>query len=154
MTTTSPAPPIPTTTFAEAMNTPPPMDAGASTGAFTIRLSLNGVTQGYLGVNDGGWAILVDANDALSLEWYPYNGVNYIRQAGSTSSYMSVGQALGRNGYVGFYSWWTAGNAGWTLEGTHLVSAVNQQSMSIYSTDNGYIYCWNDYTVLDVTLES
>jgi hypothetical protein len=125
MTTTSP-PPTPETTLAEAIDAPPPMDAEAATGAFTIRLSLNGVTQGYLGVNDGGWAVLVDANDALRLGWYPYNAVTYIRQAGSTSSYMSVGTVGANKGYVGFYGWGTAGNAGWTLEGTHLVSAVNQ----------------------------
>ena len=154
MTAASAPPPVPTLGFAEAMNVPPPMDAGASTGTFTIMLSLNGVTQGYLGANGSNWAVLVDESDALSLEWYPYNGVNYIRQAGDTSEYMSVGTVLTHNGYVGFYSWWGAGNAGWSLTNNHLISAVNGQAMSIYSTDNGYIYCWNDYTVLDVTLES
>jgi len=136
--------------FADAMNASPPKDEAAATRAFKIKLSLNGVTQGYLGENDGEWAVLADANGALSLEWYPYNKVNYIRRVG-TSRYMSVGTVGVNNGYVGFYGWSGAGQ--WTLEGTRLVGP-NGQAMSIYSTDNAYIYCWNEYTVLDVTLES
>jgi hypothetical protein len=136
--------------FADAMSAAPPVDEAAATGTFKIKLSLNGVVQGYLGQNGGEWAVLADANGALSLEWYPYNSVNYIRRVG-TSRYMSVGSVGVNNGYVGFYAW--SGAGGWTLQGTRL-KGLNGQAMSIYSKDNAYIYCWDEYTVLDVTLES
>jgi hypothetical protein len=148
-----PAKNVPKTTFAEAMSIAPvgpSQGKGVATavGTFKLELLLNGVTLGFLGQDSNGWAVLVkDQSQALSLEWYPYNSVNYIRIAGS-SNYMSVGTTAGHNGYVGFYGWW--GAAGWTVNGGNLISSVNGQKMSIYSPDNGYIYCWNDYTVLTV----
>ncbi len=128
-----PAKNVPKTTFAEAMSIAPGgpslgKNVTASVGTFKIQLLLNGVTQGYLGQNDNGWAVLVkDESQALSLEWYPYNNVNYIRISGS-SSYMSVGTSAAHNGYVGFYGW--LGAAGWTFTGGNLISSVNGQKMS------------------------
>lgn len=42
------------------------------------------------------------------------------------------------------------GARGWTRNGTRLISDYNHQAMSLYSKDNGYIYAWDEYTVLDV----
>ncbi len=39
------------------------------------------------------------------------------------------------------------------MQGTNLVSAYNGQRLSLYSKDDGYLYAWNAYTVLDVKLE-
>lgn len=149
-----PAKNIPTNTFAEAMSVGPDRalrgSSGASTGTFKVKLMLNGVFVGYLGQNSTGWAVLAtNEGDAVSLEWYPYDGVEYIRIAGS-SAYMSVGTTPANNAYVGFYGW--SGASGWTLSGRRLTSAVNEQKMSIYSTDNAYIFCWDEYSVLDVEI--
>ncbi|MGD0453045.1 MAG: hypothetical protein ABSB69_05570 [Solirubrobacteraceae bacterium] len=151
MTTDDPVQNVPSGAFAESPSAASP-DA---TSTFIIALYNNGILQGYLGIDDGGWAVLVsDLSSAARLIWYPYNSVNYIQVTSGNwqNYYMSVGTAPTRNGYVGFYGWW--GAAGWSFDGTHLKSAVNQQHMSIYSIDNAYIYAWDAYTVLDVKLQS
>jgi hypothetical protein len=56
------------------------------------------------------------------------------------------------NAYVGFYGW--LGARGFTRQGAHLVSDYNHQKLSLYSKDNGYLYCWDPYTVLDVRFDS
>lgn len=83
----------------------------------------------------------------MNLELYPYDQVNYYRIK-DTSRYMSVS----RNGYVGFYNW--SGATGWTLNGNNLVSDYSGQKLSLYSTDNQYIYAWDKYNVLTVKLNS
>lgn len=119
--------------------------AVASPDAFKVALyGSDGVQLGWLGENGSEWAILVsDPNKALTLESYPYGGVMYYRIRG-TSRYMSVSN----NAYVGFYNW--IGARGWTRNGTRLISDYNHQAMSLYSKDNGYIYAWDEYSVLDV----
>lgn len=103
--------------------------------------------MGWLGEDSGQWAILVtDPNQALPLESYPYNGTNYYRIKG-TDRYMSVSDTA----YIGFYSW--LGATGFKLQGTHLVSDYNGQSLSFFSLENGYLYAWNAYNVLNVKLE-
>ena len=144
MTMTDPAALKPTATFADAKEAEPQAAAG---NAFKMVLSSNGVQLGYLGKNGSGWAILVsDPASAVTLEAYPYNGINYYRIKGS-SSYMSVSN----NAYVGFYSW--SGATGFTRSGSQLISDFNKQPMSLYSVDNAYIYCWKEYTILDVTFQ-
>ena len=115
--------------------------------SYKFALSSQGVQLGWLGQNSSSWAVLVtDPNKALILELYPYNGVNYYRIKGS-GSYMSVSASA----YIGFYNW--LGATGFTMQGTNLVSAYNGQKLSLYSKDDGYLYAWNAYTVLDVKLE-
>jgi hypothetical protein len=135
----------PTTTFDVAINAEP---LGATaTNQFKISLSSNGVRLGWLGQNGDGWAILVtDLAQALTLELYPYNNINYYRIKG-TDRYMSVSDRA----YIGFYNW--VGARGWTKNGTHLESNYNGQNLSFYSTDDGYLYAWNKYTILDVNFE-
>ena len=132
----------PTTSFSEAKNAEPMV---ADVNSFKVALFNQGGTQlGWLGEDSGEWAILVtDPSQALTLESYPYNNVQYYRIKG-TSRYMSVSA----NAYIGFYNW--AGATGWTMQGTNLVSDYNGKKLSLFSTDNGYLYAWNAYTVLEV----
>jgi hypothetical protein len=144
MSSIDPAASTPNTTFAEAIAATPTADA--TPGNFKIGLSSSGVQIGWLGRNDGGWAILVsDESEATTLELYPYNNVTYYRILG-TKEYMSVSN----NAYVGFYNW--SGARGWTRDGSKLVSDLNGQKLSLYSKDNGYLYAWDKYTVLDITV--
>jgi hypothetical protein len=137
----------PTTTFAAAMEANAPAATG-QINAFRIALSSGGVQLGWMGQNDSGWAILVsDVSKALTLELYPYVNVNYYRIK-DTDRYMSVSNQA----YVGFYGW--SGARGWTMSGSHLVSQYNNQPLSYYSKENAYLYCWDKYTVLDVTLQN
>ena len=135
----------PTTSFSEAKNAEPMV---ADVNSFKVALFNQGGTQlGWLGEDSGEWAILVtDPSQALTLESYPYNNVQYYRIKG-TSRYMSVSA----NAYIGFYNW--AGATGWTMQGTNLVSDYNGKKLSLFSTDNGYLYAWNAYTVLEVKFE-
>ena len=136
----------PVGSFAEFVNAEP--IAAAAVDTFKVALSSNGVQLGWLGKTDGDWAILVtDSNQALTLELYPYDSVNYYRIKG-TSRYLSVSNQA----YIGFYNW--NGARGWTLQNQHLISDDNNQKLSLYSKDNGYLYAWDKYTVLEVTFDS
>lgn len=144
-TLTGPASLKPTNTFAQAKETEP--QVAANLNSFKIALSSNGVQLGFLGKDGSGWAVLVtDPGSAVTLEQYPYNGVTYYRIKGS-SSYMSVSDTA----YVGFYNW--TGARGFTKSGSQLISDYNKQPMSLYSVDNAYIYCWKEYTILDVAFQ-
>lgn len=143
---TDPAKSTPNTTFAAAIEVNPPAVAGVN--AFRVALAKATVHLGWIGKNDLGWAILVsDVAKALTLELYPYGGVNYYRIKG-TDRYMS----LSNQSYVGFYGW--VGARGWTKDGSHLISQYNSQALSYFSPENAYLYCWDQYTVLDVTFQN
>jgi hypothetical protein len=138
----------PTGTFAEA--------AVAST--FNIAFSIQGVPQGYLGNNGKGWAVLVsDISQATKFQFEPHGSETYIQNMDEANSYLSVGTIGVNKGYVGFYGWLGMGNASWSLEGAPphqtLVSAINGDAMSLYSKENAYIYCWPEYTTLNVELK-
>ncbi|GET35310.1 hypothetical protein [Microseira wollei] len=131
-------------TFDEAMNIEPTATAVAAAGQFyRVSLSQNGTHLGWLGQDSKQWAKLVSQAEALTLEWYPYNGVNYYRIRG-TNRYMSVSDRA----YVGFYSW--SGATGFTVVGSHLRSDYNHQEMSYDKKEKGYLTCWNTYARLDV----
>ena len=143
MTMKNPAEMKPTAGFVAGSAEPILVDARS----YKFALSSQGVQLGWLGQNSSSWAVLVtDPNKALILELYPYNGVSYYRIKGS-GSYMSVSASA----YIGFYNW--LGATGFTMQGTNLVSAYNGQRLCLYSKDDGYLYAWNAYTVLDVKLE-
>ena len=126
-----------------ATATEAPQQANAAT--FGIKLSNNGLPLGFLGRNSSDWAVLSDS--PLLLEQYLYGGKTYFKIPGE-SKYMSISN----NAYIGFYGW--AGATVFRQEGEHLVSDNNGQKLSMYSTDNGYLYCWDKYTVLEVQLTS
>ena len=135
----------PTGSFSEFVNAEPL--AVSAVNKFTVALSSNGVQLGWLGKNDSDWVILVsDASQAVVLELYPYNNVNYYRIK-DTSRYLSISNQA----YIGFYNW--NGARGWTVDGTHFISDDNGQKLSLYSKDNGYLYAWDKYTVLDVKFD-
>jgi hypothetical protein len=139
----------PTGTFAaEDMNkAPETFQRAASAGQYKLGLAGSQGQLGWMGQNSSGWAILVpDEANAVTLELYPYQGVNYYRILGQ-SSYLSVSN----NAYVGFYAW--SGASGWTKNGSKLKSGYNGQNLSLYSKDNGYLYAWDAYTQLDVTFK-
>ncbi len=135
------------TSFSEAFRTEKPESVEAAVNSFRLALSSGGIQMGWLGEDSGQWAILVtDPNQALTLESYPYNGTNYYRIKG-TDRYMSVSDAA----YIGFYNW--LGATGFQLQGAHLVSDYNGQSLSFFSKEDGYLYAWDAYNVLDVKFE-
>jgi hypothetical protein len=139
----------PTVTFAEAMLAAP--EVTGTVGQFKIKLSANGVQLGWLGQDKKGWAVLTtDGQQALTLEQYPYDGKTYYRIKG-TSNYMAQGTVGANKAYIGFYGWLQASS--FTRSGVHLISDINGQKLSIYSTDNAYIYAWDPYTVLDVAFD-
>lgn len=113
----------------------------AKSATFTIKLSNNGLPLGWLGRNSSDWAVLSDS--PLMLEQYIDDGKTYFKIPGE-SKYMSVSN----NAYIGFYGW--SGASVFHQEGEYLVSDYNGQKLSMYSTDNGYLYCWDKYTVLEV----
>lgn len=116
---------------------------------FVVQLSLNGSPLGYMGVNDSGWCIQVnDQAAAVQFQTYVHGGVTYYKVASGTyaGKYLSVS----KNAYVGLYSW--SGATGWSLTNQHLISSYNNQPLSIYSTDNQYLYAWEAYQVLTVQL--
>ncbi|GIJ45306.1 hypothetical protein Val02_21920 [Virgisporangium aliadipatigenens] len=111
--------------------------------AFGIKLSDNGLAVGWLGRNSSDWAVLADSPQPL--EPYIYDGKTYFKIPGE-AKYMSISN----NAYVGFYKW--AGATVFHQEGEYLVSDHNGQKLSMYSTDNAYLYCWDKYTVLEAQL--
>ena len=144
---TNPVDLAPNTTFEDAMRAEP-RTTGRTTGdTFQLALSRDGIQMGWLGKNGSDWAVLApDRKEAMAIELYPYNGVNYYRIKG-TSRYLSVSG----NAYVGFYNW--SGATGWTRNGNNIVSNYNGQKLSLYSKENGYLYAWDAYSVLDVKFE-
>ena len=139
----------PTATFAESMSAEPA--ATSVVDQFKMQLSTNGVPLGWLGQTGTGWAVLVsDPKHALTIEQYPHDGKMYYRIKGS-HKYMSVGTTPANKAYVGFYLWASASS--FTRRGRQLVSDLNGQSLSIYSTDNAYLFAWNAYTILDVDFQ-
>jgi hypothetical protein len=131
-------------TFAEAMNIElTETDAQAKGNLYKFFLYQNGKHVGYLGQDANGWAKIVPQEYALTLEWYPYNGVNYYRIYGS-DRYLSVSDRA----YVGFYGWW--GATGFTFDGANLRSDYNHQYLSYDSKENNYLTCWNSYTRIEV----
>jgi len=136
-----------------AAQTAPPESPRASSGVKSqtiparFRLSLqapNGADVGELGVNSSGWCIIVPRGQGTILSMYLYGNNWYIRKADDSSSYLSVSN----NAYAGFYGW--LGASAMTLT-DKLRCAHNNQNLSFYSTDNGYLYFWDQYTVLTVS---
>lgn len=126
--------------FADAINAAPAI--AVTTSFKAALLGPDGTQLGFMGEDGAGWAVLVaEASKAVTLESYPYNGVTYYRNVAS-GKYLSVSNQA----YVGFYGW--AGATGWVLSGKKLISQFNQQTLSLYSKDNGYLYAWDKYTVL------
>jgi hypothetical protein len=136
---------------AQAVMTTHPEEA-TSTGTFCIQLfNPDSPTPdkpiGYLGRNSSNWAVLATDGDKLKLEAYVYGNKTYYKVPGE-SKYMSVS-----NGdYIGFYSW--SGASTFHQDGEYLVSDYNGQKLSFYSPENGYLYCYDDYTQLKIKFVS
>jgi hypothetical protein len=145
-----PAETKPSAAFADTMSAQPAPTAAVD--QFKIQLSTSsGVKLGWLGQNNNGWATLVtDVKQALTIEQYPFDGKMYYRIKDS-NKYMSVGTTPANKAYVGFYLWASASS--FTRRGRNLVSDLNGQALSIYSTDNAYIFAWDAYTILDVDFQ-
>jgi hypothetical protein len=123
-------------------------DEATSTGTFAFQLfNPNSPTPdkpiGWLGRNASNWAVLAGDTDRLDLEAHVYGDKTYYKIP-DESRYMSVGN----NDYVGFYGW--SGASTFHQDGDYLVSDYNEQRLSFFSPENGYLYCFNDYTQLKV----
>jgi hypothetical protein len=133
---------------AHAVITTHPEEA-TSTGTFAIQLfnpksPMPDKAIGWVGRNGSGWAILAADTDKLRLEAYVHGDKTYYKIP-QESRYMSVSP----NGYIGFYSW--SGASTFHRDGDFLVSDYNDQRLSLYSPENGYLYCHDGYTQLKVT---
>jgi len=130
--------------FQPATDAPPVTRLTPAVGnRFTMQLSLNGVVQGYMGINSSSYAVL-NTSSGVALELYPYNGKTYIKIPGQ-NLYLSVSA----NAYVGFYGWNNA--SAFVLVNGVLQSEYNGQCLSMYSPENAYLYCWDKYSILGVT---
>jgi hypothetical protein len=119
-----------------------------NTGTFAIQLfNPNSPTPdapiGWLGRDSSNWAVLANDGEKLTLEAYVYGDKTYYKIP-SEARYMSVS----RNAYIGFYNW--SGGSTFHQEGDYLVSDYNGQKLSFYSPENGYLYCYDDYTKLRI----
>ena len=126
---------------AHAVMTAPPEEA-TKTGTFAIQLfNPNSPTPdkpiGWVGRNSSNWAVLTTDTDKLNLEAYVYSNKTYYKIP-NESRYMSVSN----NDYVGFYGW--SGASTFHQDGDYLVSEYNEQRLSFYSPENGYLYCHED----------
>lgn len=123
----------------------------AQAGSFVIELFNNGTQVGYVGVNDDGYCVIVTSkSSALTFTAYVKdNTVYYQTQYQGSTKYLSVSDHIGARDYVGLFSW--HGATGWKQANNHLISDYNNQALSMYSTDDGYLYAWDAYDVLDVT---
>src|SRR4051794_9411886 len=88
---------------------------------FKYKLSLNGAPIGWIGRGGsfgGMWAEVVpNESDAVTLEWYTYYGVDYLRIPG----YGYMTWSGGRAGHPVAFNTWSYAN-GWKEEGGHLVA--------------------------------
>ena len=122
----------------------------AEGGAFRYRLSLNGVQIGWLGKggSQGMWAEVVkNESDAISLEWYTYSGVNYLRIAGTSSGWWMTWSG-GLSGHPVAFNTWPYAN-GWKESGGQLIAADSGATVGQYSSDLAWLYANKDYTPLE-----
>lgn len=123
-----------------------PVTAGAGGQSSRVELFVKGASIGWLGEDSGQWAVVTGRDAAVSLEAYVHtDGVLYYRNAADTSRYLSVSDGYN---YVGFYNW--VGARGWTKNGDVLTSLHTNAQLSLYSTDNGYLYANSGYTPVTV----
>jgi hypothetical protein len=119
-------------------------------GTFKLKLSLKGVTIGWLGRggSEGIWVKVVpNEADAVPLEWYAYNKVNYLMEYGF--GYMTWSGLSGHP--VAINSWSYA--CGFTLEGERLFPTGHpDMPLSLYDSNKGWLYANGSYSILGVTL--
>jgi len=130
-------------------NTGPAPQGLKAVGTFKYRLSLNGAPIGWLG--KGGsqsmWAEVVpNEKDAVNLQWYAYNGVNYLMIEGF--GYMTWSGGL--SGAPVAFNTWAYAN-GWKEEGGRLIAIDSGAPLSEYRTDVPWLYANKDYSVVGVT---
>ena len=139
------APDAPTGSFGDHLAQAP---AAALTGgqSHKVELFVKGASIGWLGENSDQWAVVTSQDAAVALVAYVHtDGVLYYRNAADDSRYLSVSDGYN---YVGFYNW--VGARGWTLNGGVLTSLYTNAQLSLYSTDNGYLYANSGYTPVTV----
>jgi len=129
------APESPTGSFAEHLEQSTESAAVSGGPSQKAELFVNGASIGWLGETDGEWCVVAGRDSALALEAYVYSSVLYYRKASATSRYLSVSDGYN---YVGFYNWY--GARGWTYKDGVLTSLYTNASLSIWSSDNAYVY--------------
>lgn len=104
------------------LNAGPEPTEGAAAG-FKIRISLNGVFQGWVKVVENWIAVTPNESEATIWTLYSYNGRLYIRK--SANIYWSIN----RNTLVILRDW--AGAAGWQRDGDFLRCLTNGNLVGI-----------------------
>ncbi len=133
----SQAPVTPDTSFAEHVEQPPEamLASGGGTGQ-KVELFAKGASIGWLGQDSGEWCVVVGKDAAVSIEAYVWKDVLYYRNAENDARYLSVSATYN---HVGFYNW-SWGATGWTKSGDVLTSLYSNAQLSIWSTDDRYVY--------------
>ena len=123
-----------------------PAAAVAGGQSHKVELFVKGASIGWLGEDSGQWAVVTGQDAAVALTAYVHtDGVLYYRNAADDTRYLSVSDGYH---YVGFYNW--VGARGWTLNGDVLTSLYTNAQLSLYSTDNGFLYANSSYTPVTV----
>jgi hypothetical protein len=115
-----------------------------------MKLSLNSNCIGYFGVNDSSYAVLaLSADDAVIFNPYSYGLEMYYRNH-SNGMWLSVNESS----YAAFYDEWAGAEpCVYNKESRKLICSDGGHALSLYSTSDGYLYFWDDYSVLKVDFE-
>jgi hypothetical protein len=119
--------------------------AAAGNNTFHLKLIFQGVSAGWLGTNSSGWCVISETPTPITPYIWSDGKVYYKNLKGDWLS-------LSRNSYLGFYSSWSNATA-WRKDRKRFISDYNGQALSLYSQDDGYLYAWDAYTLLDVEWE-
>jgi hypothetical protein len=117
-------------------------------GTFKYKLSLNGAPIGWMG--KGGsqsmWAMVVpEEKDAVVLQWYAYNGANYLDL--KDFGYMTWSNGL--SGQPVAFNTWPYAN-GWKEQGGLLVAIDSGAPVSLYRSDVAWLYANSSYSAVGV----
>jgi hypothetical protein len=135
--------------FADSVEQAP---ADAERGSrFTVKLLVQGVDKGWIGLDDKGWGVISDT--AVTFEQYVHSDrKEYFKIV--DGAWKDYWLSVNRNAYLGAYTWVNA--VSWSFVTTdgklRLRCGWNGQLLSFYSDSNRYLYAWNDYNVFEVRM--
>jgi len=121
--------------------------AGPKKSTFKMKLSQGGNSIGYFGVNASGYAVLADGPaNAVTFEPFPFGTDMYYRNH-ANGMWLSISVSS----YAGFYNnWLSAEPCVYNKDTRTFICADGGQALSFYSRQDGYLYFWDAYSVLQV----
>jgi hypothetical protein len=138
-----PAKEKPTGTFADSMKAAPGVVSGKG---FKIAIFANGAPFGWVGRDSAGWGVHVDDEKSATIfvTYLHTDGKTYYQDT-SSKSWLSVSD----RSYLGFYGWLDARGFEVT-EDKRFKSLYNGQHLSMESSSNAYLACWDAWKMLNV----